>query len=309
MRKFLNAGIMIFIVLFFMQGCQSIPNKKTTCLQDEGLRGKIKTVINNSTQFTYDSPMKGDISKSTFLYKYNYNNGGYKVQADENGHIISYKYDEKGYLIEEFEGESSYNRYTSRKKIYKYDSHGNIIKKEDYVNNKYTRKEVYEYEYDKNGNIIEKTTQDNEVYHYSYDDNGKVLEKKRSWREFSGIYFYYCYDDNGNLLKSIHPYTSYGSIILETICYKYDSMGNRIEMLEYKKEIDARSKASEIFGKDYNTTMKMLSPDNGILKGQCKWKYDANGNITEEEKLELKSFNGSKKMLLTERKTFTYEFY
>lgn len=309
MRKFLNGGIMIFIVLFFMQGCQSIPNKKTTCLQDEGLSGKIKTVIKNITQLTYDSPMKGDISKSTFLYKYSYNNGGYKVQADENGHNISYKYDEKGYLIEEFEGESSHNRYTSRKKVYKYDSHGNVIEKEYYIDNKYDHKDKYKYLYDKQGNIIEKTTKDNEVYHYSYDDSGKVLEEKKSWREYFGSYIYYFYDENGNLLKSVCPYASYGFIILEATCYKYDSMGNRIEMSEYKRWMDARSEASEIFGKDYNTTRKLLSPDNGELKSQYKWKYDANGNITEEEKLELKSFNGSEKMLLTERKTFTYEFY
>ena len=146
-----------------------------------GLKGKIKTL--NSTEY----PMKEREGENlTRLYKYTFNNKGFKTEetmrdGTERQYTATYKYNAKNQLTEVA---IRYTKSTSTRK-YKYDSKnitinfhapgGSIVSTE-------------KQKLDANGNMIERTIENkkdkgkNEVvesYWFKYDDNNKLIEEKR----------------------------------------------------------------------------------------------------------------------------------
>lgn len=92
------------------------------------------------------------------MFKSKFDNKGNEIESvhyDNLGikeYTETYKYDEKGFLIEEI---SDFLK-TSKKK-YTYDDNGNILKVKEYSSKGVlNREETYEYKFDKTGNWIEK---------------------------------------------------------------------------------------------------------------------------------------------------------
>ncbi|MGZ4058043.1 MAG: hypothetical protein ACXVPU_03400 [Bacteroidia bacterium] len=149
----------------------------------------------------------------------------------------SYKYDEKGKLVEEIDKYKS-DSTLEKKTIWKYDAKGNNIEATDYKpNGDLSTKSTFEY--DEKGNEIQcdmygidgKITY---VYKWEYDKSGnKIIEELY---DFGGKFLNskktFSYDNKGNTIEE-KDYNSTGSL-KATIDYKYDfdTRGNWIKRTE-----------------------------------------------------------------------------
>ena len=211
----------------------------------------------NDIAFTYDAD--GNMTAQSFAdgrsIQYTYDDDGYMASyADELGHVVNYTYtvdggydvltDENGGLIVDYD----------------YDANGYIVKA-TYGNGTYTT-----YTYDNYGQV---TAIDNFAFdgtiasfvHYAYDSEGK----RTSMTTSDGTWAY-TYDAKDQLIGAV--FTDNTGMVTQELAYTYDAMGNRLTATENGVTTTYT----------YNELNQIVSA-NGF-----EYRYDANGNLLEDEK-------------------------
>ena len=259
--------------------------------------------------------IENDLTKDSLKGKVSfYSESSYKLvekfgEIEKGGEFFkhTYKFDEKGNMIEEITSKAYGN--LNSKFTYKYDVKGNEIEVNTYVtdgtnkaraceNINWRMKEKlgdnrfinnlaycsyidvknfikfkYSYKYDEKGNMIEQN---------SYNDDGSLCFKTKSK-----------YDEKGNKIELIIYYTD-GSLCCETT-YKYDEKGNKIEQIIYYHENGNQS---------IETTYEYDEKGNMIEKysypSKMTYEYDEGGNVIEEDSYEYGD--------LSRKCTYKYEF-
>lgn len=137
-----------------------------------------------SHRYSYDKD--GNVIESTSTYYYN---GEETVQR-----TYEYEFNEKGELIRETtNSDDGDNSVVS----YKYDEKGRMIEKAV----EGLGMGSFFYEYDESGNLVREDTYDG-TYYYKYDQNGHMTEKTSGQSKTT-----YQYDDLGNLVTEIEYYS------------------------------------------------------------------------------------------------------
>ena len=232
---------------------------------DEVLKGKVSFFSDSTYNFVEKF---GEIEKGgrRCNFKYKYDEKGNKIEGheypnlydhddfkcDEKGNKIegtkfdvnrdrgsyeykyTYKYDEKGNMIEENYYKSSELNYKSK---YKYDEKGNKIE-ENWYNSAGGLWYKLTYKYDVKGNKIEQINNNADgslfyKYTYKYDVKGNKIEENIN-RKYT-----YKYDVKGNMIE-FNGSNADGSLVRRT--YKYDVKGNIIEMNDYNDDGSLRDK-------------------------------------------------------------------
>lgn len=231
-------------------------------------------------------------------YIYVYNIAGQVVEQKEihNGEEISrncFEYDKEGNLIEEqywVEGQF----HDSKK--YEYNKNGRLLKLEECIYDG-TVDSIEFYDYTENGALLRVQRYDSDgglLYTecYEYNDNGILIKRQDHDYYYSKRYggmVYSCfseYDERGNLIMYYDERTDV------TDYYEYDKNNNLIMKKSYgsdegyseeKYEYDSEEtgnlcrKTVSVFLKDEND--RFVS----VQKTEVKYKYDAFGNVVEEE--------------------------
>lgn len=226
--------LLLFGLCFFFYNFLTNPLSKNPLndLEKENIKGKVSFI----EEMEYNSLEKnGKIEKGDLLdkqnYKYNdsgnitelnyigidifgwkmtyiYNEFGIKIEGntfDNNGvlvHKINYKFDQKGYLIEENYYSESIDD-ISHTYTYKYDDRGNMIEINYYISESglYSKST---YNYDESGNRIEA----------NYFNKDGVINTKATFK----------YDESGNLIETNSNYNN--SITKRSFKYEFDNEGN-----------------------------------------------------------------------------------
>ncbi len=240
---------------------------------------KIEEVSTYDTTGAPDEPRKNDGPCCETRYIYNYNSNGKVIEKKEVFEnqktflIQSYKYDDKGNIIEKV----SYRTYPLPEKItYKYDSIGNIIEEVSYDQNGIIHRKLG-FEYNKNGKKIEENYFDRK--HMSrlridrksiniYDPNLKYMLTATST---------FNYDLKGNLIQvsNFFPKDSLESKLI----YKYDLIGNQIENILYNADGTIVWKRNYAY--DSSRSIIEFSQNKNGVKNKNTCKYDSFGNIIE----------------------------
>lgn len=171
--------------------------------------------------------------------------------------IETYKYDEKGNLIEF----STYWRNSSLhfKLVYKYDENNN---------------KIAELKYDSDSLLFERR--------YKYDINNKVVEEYYYSDDGHVNYFITRYDINGN----IEEYDSYeDGVFQRKDKYKYDANGKKVEECGYRNDSTLIYK----YAYKYNKLGKRIAEYSGFdrypvergseLEKKVDWKYNKEGKL------------------------------
>lgn len=277
--------IMLMIVAIILFSCNKNEIEIPLRIKDDANKGiKVLTESRYSAINTNGEVIKGDlVSKSVKRYNedgnvleyISFGNNGFQ----KNNQIsmvgkLTYKYDERGYLIEMLtQGE---HIMAPSKWVYKNDKHGyeiemNAYFKDGSLSYKSTSK------YDTKGNMVERNWNEGKETSKqicTYDTENNLIERNEYYNgsEISSLQTTYKYDDRGNAIEflavnaNVHFYTR------ET--YEYDAKGNKIVITSY----DTSGKASAI------SNYKYLNQDNAgnwgrqdcYLNGVIEW-------ITERE--------------------------
>ena len=228
-----------------------------------------------ATKISYTYDVDGNVKTVTYgknsdikRLTYNYNDFGWltnikaivvKGQGEKEVIVREYKYNSNGTVREMKECTDILNEAVNYiTKTYTYDSFCRVSSMV-YMNANGKQVETYSYSYDKNSNIVRKNVQ----YGYSKVD---VYENKQ-----------YVYNELGQLVETISSNKEGKST---STFYKYDVVGNRIEMIDNK--INCTTKY------EYNDLNQLLSSTtiNNVTKketSKIKYAYDQNGNQISKE--------------------------
>lgn len=252
--------------------------------------------------YTYDE----NVTFETLNQVKTYTNKIYgKTQADGNlpqNYGISYKYDDNGNIVEEYEYLSEHSmllRYS-----YKYDENNRLIRYNDNIS---SPNRSYSYEYDDNGNILSKSTYnytslENDlgeplsIEYYQYNDTDELVE----YNDESVTY-----DNNGNIAsfegtvltwngQQLESYerTDDNTNITTRVEYSYDENGL---MTEKKVYVD------KALNERYNYTWAY-----GQLINQIYTSYQNNEETTYAIKYVYDSFNEVQGFILNHTETYLY---
>ncbi len=263
--KILKNIIVVFGIFLF----SSCSLKKTiTDIDNKKVRGRIKSFT--STPYVVNEKLeKEKVNGMFFNYQYIFDKKGNKKEDRHfkpDGSLLwknTYKYDDKGRLIEKIDG-----FWKNGKETYKYDENRLIERKKGYdkwlitykpnerIEKSYNNTRVYKY--DENKNKIEETQ-------YNLQ---KEIERKKV----------YTYDEKGNK-TSYTRYSLYG-YFYEKYVYRYNKKGLKIEEDYYKKEGELVSTRKFEYDKYGNEVMIKRYLPNGDLDEveRYEYKYDKNKN-------------------------------
>jgi len=233
-------------------------NKPKSTLEEEGLKGKVKSLIETENN---PEDTLGEIRKKYIQLR-----------------IIT-SFDEDGNILETANYDNLGKEYA--KETFNYDANGRVIERRRYQNNNlfYT----YTYKYDNKGHNIEMNTSSNiglpaiKVIR-KFDEKGNKIEEYGYNADsilFSKIMSKY--DSSGHEIE-INGYNSDGSLD-DKSTFKYDEKGNRIE----NNHSSLEEKINEIISYKYdenNNLVEEIHKLNGkFTKNTYKYdKYDKYGN-------------------------------
>lgn len=191
------------------------------------------------------------------------------------------------------------------KSLKEYDGFGNLVTDQDYGNNGY----VYKYIYDIYGNLTKEIKfgvdgQSQGGYEYEYDASGKQIKKTYlDASEKPGLYHEYTYDPNGNLLKdteftqegemnhwTVYAYDHAGNLVTQTQTeangdsyvvnneYEYDASGNVTKCSNYRGG-EANGWTEYAYDAQGNTVSEKVYKPDGSIKSWCEYTYDADCNM------------------------------
>lgn len=211
-----------------------------------------------SLSYQYDKlgRLKELLINNLYKIKYNFITNGNRTSTvvssvDDNGILYSYKYDKLGNIIEVKKGNSVTNKYY-------YDEHSELIKDEDFVNNKTTT-----YSYDNYGNILSRKTYefesetlvDEDTYEYG---NGNWQDQLTKFNDEI-----ITYDAMGNSLtignktltwKNGRELATYNDVT-NNITYKYNVDGIRTEKVVNGNTTKYHLEGTKIIFEDRNGNM------------------------------------------------------
>lgn len=245
LNKSYSFCLLLFIPISFVLFSFTDGKKKKTDVEDEGLKGKVKSVrvyryysiddktfsINHLTMSKTDSSYhlkvnydeKGNLlgwegNKGEKLLTITFNKSGYRYTATKfntdgiRTYLDSFFYDTKGNMIEDkgfaYRGDTLL---LACKNKYEFDSKGNMTKMFSYASTNEIG-DKWLYKYDANGNQTEQT---------EYSPKGIFLQKR-----------IYKYDDKGNVSET----SFYGDSLIFKNVYKYNDKGFVIEELHYSSD-------------------------------------------------------------------------
>ena len=225
-----------------------------------------------STEQYYDGKFDGTL-------RYEYDSSGNQVSMREygaNGTFrgrTEYQYDELGYIKTETSYSSPGAREPSSQQVYEYDSSGNRLSQETYLNGEFSVRE--EYEYDTNGNItcerVTRSGYDDYTKEIQYDSNGnKVYEINGNDK------FIYKYDSSGNLTEKKWVGKSNGGFIGHEE-YSYDSSGR----VTSKRSYDEKGRPIDNYTYIYDSSGKLKERKIGHSGSYTteQFEYDSVGNL------------------------------
>jgi hypothetical protein len=215
---------------------------------EEIFRNKFDSVYYKET-FKYDEKgnkieevwySSNDSAESKIFYFYD-ENGKLIEELYPNSYssqiIIKHKYDNMGNEIAliRLNSEASIDLLDSNS--YKYNEKGNKISKFRYIS--IYRIDSTIFYYDGNENLFEEVQYlDGSIFSkitYKYDEKGNKIEDESIFSDLGEIKTTSIYDEKGNLLEITNHDSTYIPY-LKSI-FKYDSIGNIIEKIEYGKEL------------------------------------------------------------------------
>lgn len=204
--------------------------------------------FDNTTRETFKYNKEGKIIRKSFFSDF----------FSESETLTSYKYDDRGNLIEE-----KANKVTGEllsRDTYTYDDRNNKIE-EKIMNSKEKVLWKRVFKYDSKGNNIEKT---------EYNSDGELDSKN-----------IYKYDDRNNLIEE-SEYNSDGNLENKNV-FKFDIKGNLIEEFTYDSEGMQENKAILKYDeKNNNVEEKKYYSDNS-LKMLGDYKYDKSGGLRKSQ--------------------------
>lgn len=235
-------------------------------------------------------------------YSYKYDNDGNLIEEIDPYGCTKYEYDDHGNIIRMDYDDSCYE--------YTYQNE-NVVEVVGYYNGEV----VYNcnYQYDHDGNLTESISRDAEgvsksVYRYdangnetdcmSYTDDKLTFQKKRSYdsngnlitetiermnmEDYNHSFRYEYNDDNLLVRQTVYNYKGY---VRDDIEYKYDSNGNRIEMI-YRDD-DGVITRHDKYTRDENGFMTKLELSyDGDLIISAEFEYEC-VSVSEEQAAEL----------------------
>ncbi len=273
--KYLRNNTFLTLACIAIPLCFSCCNKNSakakTDLEELGLKGNIKSLLENTYEYTgsFESPIRGNglpqevaihfnkegniiirNNKSSinlkFLTTYTYDDKARKKSEvsqtffqQGNPHITksTYHYDQKGNLIEI----KTFNEVNDLiyKSVMKFDNNGNKIEESEiYADGTINRNEKFKYD---SKNILIESQQ---VYkgrmenksEYIYDNNNRLTDD--TWYDPNGVLagkITIGYDNSGNQIE-YSQLEKDGSYLLNYLYkYKFDNMGNWIERISSNK--------------------------------------------------------------------------
>ncbi len=196
-----------------------------------------------------------------------------------------YKYNDYGNITEWnlFNSDGSlFAKFTS-----KHDNNGNRTESNNYNSDGSLKsKSIWTYKYDEKGNKKEEIC-------FHYDSNDRFLDK---------LIWVFKYDDKGYLYEQIGGISD--SLYDRKFIYKYDSIGNVTEE-EYLNKTDENLNSKETY--KYNSSDNRVENKSynsqGSLETKWSYRYNNNGDITEEEYFSY-TINGS-----NAKTTYEYDEY
>jgi YD repeat-containing protein len=223
---------------------------------------------------------EANVSGSFFIRtQYQYENGRRTktILYNEDGSVkTSFKYDEKGNLLDvaSFETDKSY--YFN--KVNKYDAKGRLTEETSLNPDGTINKKTY-FTYDNSGNKIKEVR---------YGTDGKLEDKKT-----------YTYDSRGKTLEAVQ-YNSEGQAYSKNI-YRWGILGKLLEEKAFSYG-NFNSRNTYLYDERGNVIEEALYGENEMLLSKTTYKYDAAGNRTEAIKY---NFLDEPEMVLK----YEYEFY
>lgn len=203
----------------------------------------------------------------------------YGAMFSENGSlydkITAYVYDEKGNLISEMLEDSVGNKIGSFH--YSYDEDGNLIRKNEYIDDILLTYTVYEYDHD--GQLIRLTNfgkdsfdnlTEKEVIVYTYNSDGKIISEKQS-SSFGNGEITYEYDNYGKLIRKENLWN--GDAI--NVKYKYDTRDRLIKVYSDNGAVEEYYYSG---GYDYPEKKIVSVP---TVVSTYYYTYDSEGNTIE----------------------------
>jgi len=274
------------VLIFSINNCVS--QKKENSWSLSNLKGKVKSY----TQYSYkaiktSNKIKKRERTTDDHYKqiFNYNDKGYLLESlsynekDSLNNKFSYKYNEKGNLIELRQYELYYKPHFNikikkeKKTLFKYDEKENMIETIIYHTDM-TIKNIIVLKYDEKGNKIEENYYNswglNNKYYYKYDEKGNVIE----------IYFQNL--EQKNMTKSYFKNLKVASESKTE--YKYNEKGNWIEKNVYNSDNSLINKSSAKYNDTENKIEENYYYPNNSLKNKVSVQKDEKGNIIEYAK-------------------------
>lgn len=227
--------ILVLLATFSLIAC--ITDKKND-LQKFNLQGNVKSITEVEDDIKKDSVIHTSEAYPQYitLLKFNEKGNLTKMSFYHSKNILAsetlYKYNDKGYLIEEEHHNYDFFFPVSSKHIPKYDDKGNLIEKDNYDSDgKLTSKTKYKY--DGKGNEIERNIYKpdgslDSKWTFKYDNKGNTIEEN-------------VYNSNGSLNSKItYRYNdkniieeAYNGRNKETYKYEHDDKGNWIKRISY----------------------------------------------------------------------------
>ncbi len=213
------------------------------------------------------------------------------------------------------------------KDTYKYDSHGNVIKKQCYTKDLFYERDSCidtTYTYDEDGKILKEHVKEEHFstnltdehytrekeYEYFYNEKGQLIKKDHNSDGFK-----YEYDDRGNCVKKTE-YHSHGNAeedINHEYIYAYDSENNLIKM----KEMVNMSELNLYyvgFETDYiydvsgklllNKTTSYNERGETIGNSECSYYYDDLNRLIKEEYISYDDYGLESRKEIKEYKDF-----
>ncbi len=249
-----------------------------------------------STHITYNDDgmahrVKTDLTDKSIRYELAQNRTVFvDYLPDGNNQFSTYKWDEKGRIIEKIGNCCGYSSKLA------YDDDNNIIRSEDANGHATT------YTYDQRGNMLSATDALGNTEYYTYES---IFNNVTSFTDKRGNLYAFSYDDNGNLTETIEPlnsstqytYNQYGQVLTfmdannNTTHFAYDSYGNLLSTtdalghtttMEYTMQGLIQTVTTPNMGitqYSYNRVNQLIHVIDPLNQSQLM-EYDSKGNVT-----------------------------
>lgn len=191
----------------------------------------------------------------------------YNVSDDEEEISESYKYDEKGNLLDKiiYKNGKEYKR-----SAYTYNEQGDIIVDRYFKESVETNKITFEHTYNENGRLLETL----KVEYYIKDNNIKIGKESR---------YIYNYDNNNNIVSLKHEYKSSDTGKYDD-CYEtnytYNEKGKIISQ-ERVRNATFDKKITYEYDKNGNIVL-YTTVDRDGYKSETSYEYDDDSNLIKE---------------------------